>query len=199
MDQSQVWNQIAKSWDNFRHKPLEELKSLNWKKGKILDIGCGNCRNLLPFKNFGCYGIDFSEEMLKQAKNFTKKNNFKVNLKLASAEKISYKDNLFDYVLAIAILHHLKNPEIGIKEIHRVLKNNGEAYITIWNKLQLKLLFKRKETYVPWKQKSQTLMRYYHFIGYFELRSLLKKNNFIIIKSKLFGKNIEFRVKKLIS
>lgn len=197
MNQQKVWNQIATSWDNFRQKPLEELKNLNWKKGKILDIGCGNCRNLLYFKNLECYGIDFSEKMLEQAKKFSKKNNFKVNLKQGNMEKLPYKDSSFDYVLAIAVLHHLKNPEQAIKEISRVLKNNGEAYITIWNKLQLRFLFKRKEAFIPWKQKDQTLYRYYNFIGYSKLKSLLKKNNFKILKSNFFGKNIKFLFQKI--
>jgi len=197
MNQQEIWNKIAPGWTDFRNKPLKGLYKLNWKKGKILDIGCGNCRNLLPFKNLDCYGVDFSREMLEQARKFIKKNNFKVNLKLASAEKLPYQNNSFDYVLALAVLHHLKNPETAIKEIHRVLKNNGEAYISIWSKLQLKLLFKKKETFIPWKQKNCTLMRYYHFVGYFELKSLLKKNNFKILKSNFFGKNIKFLIKKI--
>ncbi len=196
MDQQQVWNKIASGWNNFRQKPLTELKKLNWKTGKILDVGCGNCRNLLPFKNLECYGIDFSKNMLEQAKKFAQKHNFKVKLKQASIEKIPFNDNCFDYVLAIAVLHHIKNPETSVKEIHRVLKNNGEAYITVWNKLQLKFLFKEKETYIPWRKKQKVIYRYYHFIGYFKLRNLLKKNNFKILKSKFFGKNIAFLVKK---
>ena len=196
MNQQQVWNEIAKSWNNFRQKPIKELEKLNWKKGKILDIGCGNCRNLLPFKHLDCYGIDFSREMLEQAKKFSQKNNLKVKLKLSSAEKLPFKNNYFDYVLAIAVLHHLKNPETAVKEIHRVLKNNGEVYITDWNKLQARFLFRRKEVYIPWKQKKQTLYRYYNFIGYFKLKKILKKNNFKISKSNFFGKNIVFLVKK---
>ena len=171
MNQQEVWNKIAPSWNNFRNQPIDELKSLNWKKGKILDLGCGNCRNLLQFKNLECYGIDFSEEMLKEAKKFSKKHNFKVKLKQAEITKIPFKNNTFDYVLAIATLHHLKNPEKAIKEIHRTLKQNGEAFITVWNKLQLKFILKKQETYIPWKKKDETLQRYYNFISYFQLKN----------------------------
>ncbi|MBI2507500.1 class I SAM-dependent methyltransferase [Candidatus Woesearchaeota archaeon] len=196
MNQQQIWDQIALSWNNFRQKPLKELKKLEWRKGKILDIGCGNCRNLLPFKNFDCYGVDFSNKMLEQAKRFSQKNNFKVKLKHSSAEKLPFKNEMFDYVLAVAVLHHLKNPEMAVKKVYRVLKPGGEAFITVWNKLQLKFLFERKETYIPWKQKKQTFYRYYHFIGYFKLKKTLKENNFKILKSNFWGKNITFLVKK---
>lgn len=197
MNQQQIWDEIAQSWNNFRQKPITELKGLNWKKGKILDVGCGNCRNLIPFKNSECYGIDFSEKMLEQAKRFSKKHDFKVKLKHASIEKLPFKDDFFDYILGIAVLHHLKNPEPTIKEIYRVLKPNGESYITDWNKLQLRFLFKKKETYIPWKQKHKTLHRYYNFVGYFQLRKILKKNNFKILKSSFLGKNISFLIKKI--
>ena len=197
MSQKEIWDKIAPSWNNFRQRPQPELKDLNWKSGKILDIGCGNCRNLLPFKNLDCYGIDFSSEMIKQAKIFTKKKNFKVKLKQSDMRKIPFKANFFNFILALATLHHLKDPEIAIKEISRVLKKDGEAYITIWNKLQPKFLLKKRETTIPWKQKDQTLNRYYNFIGFIKLRKLLKQNNFTIIKSNMLGKNITFLVKKL--
>ena len=195
MHQQKIWDLIAPNWNNYRQKPLRELSKLNWKKGKILDLGCGNCRNLIPFKDLECYGLDFSKSMLEQSKKFSKKHNFKVSLTQSDLEKkLPYKSSSFNYVLAIASLHHLSNPEFTIKEISRILKKNGEVYITVWNKLQPKFLFRKKRTLIPWKQKSQTLMRYYHFIGYLELKSLLRKNNFTILKSG-FGKNITFHVR----
>src|SRR3989338_4671620 len=196
INQQRVWNKIAEKWSNFRQKPekkAEELAKL-WKPGKILDVGCGNCRNLLPFfiKKFDCYGIDFSENMIKEAKKFVSKKNMKVNLKVGDVSKLPYKDKSFDYLLSFAVLHHLKNPEIRIKEINMVLKNNGQAYISVWNKLQLRFLFKRKETYVKFGNEK----RYYHFISFFEMRRFLKKYNFKILDSKMFGKNLEFLVER---
>ena len=193
--QQKIWDLIAPNWNNFRQKPLRELYKLNWKKGKILDLGCGNSRNLLPFKQLQCYGLDFSKNMLKESRKFSKKNNFKINLKQGVMESLPYKSSSFNYVLSIASLHHLSDHEQGIKEIYRVLKKNGEAYITVWNKLLPKFWFKPQRTLIPWKQKKLILQRYYHFIGYFELKRLLKKNSFKIVSSS-FNKNITFHVKK---
>ena len=194
MSRQQVWNSIAEKWSNFRQKPEKKSEKLAklWKPGKILDVGCGNCRNLLPFSKFDCYGIDFSENMIKEAEKYIAKNNMKVNLKIGDAIKLPYKDKSFDYVISFAMLHHLKNHEILIKEINKILKNNGQAYIGVWNKLQLKFLFKRKETYVKFGKEK----RYYHFISFFEMRRFLKKYNFKILDSKMFGKNLEFLVEK---
>lgn len=194
MNQKKIWNNIAEKWSNFRQKPEKKAVELSkiWKPGKILDVGCGNCRNLIPFKKFDCYGIDFSENMIDESKKYISKKNIKVNLKIGDINKLPFKDNSFDYVIAFAMLHHLKNPEIGVKEIHRVLKKKGQAYISIWNKMQLRFLFRKKETYVNFGKEK----RYYHFISFLEMRRLLKKYDFKILNSKLLGRNLEFLVEK---
>ncbi|MBU2640085.1 MAG: class I SAM-dependent methyltransferase [Nanoarchaeota archaeon] len=190
MSQKKVWDKIAESWYGFRHWPTKGVKKLVWKKGKILDVGCGNCRNLLPFKEMECYGVDFSDGVLEQAKKYIKKHNLNVNLKKADMTKLPFKDKSFDYILSLATLHHLKNPENGIKEIYRVLKIGGQAYITIWSKMQLRFLFKKRETYVKWGKEN----RYYNFIGFLRLRKMLKSCNFKILRSRMLGKNLEFIV-----
>ncbi|PJA70605.1 hypothetical protein CO154_02075, partial [Candidatus Pacearchaeota archaeon CG_4_9_14_3_um_filter_31_7] len=156
MSQEQVWDAIAESWNNFRQKPKQFAVeySQNWSKGKILDIGSGNCRNLFPFaeKEFDCYGIDFSDEALKKAKQFCNKNKIKVNLKKADATSLPFKNKSFDYVLAIAIIHVIEKKENRTKvlsEIKRILKNNGRALITFWNKNPINLIFSKDE-YVKW-------------------------------------------------
>jgi len=192
MNQQKTWDKIAHSWSNFRQKHEQTLNNLPWISGKILDLGCGNCRNLIPFKNFTCYGLDLSPEMLKQARIFTKKHNLKVNLTQSNLTKTPYNSNFFDYILALATLHHLKNPQPALKEIYRILKPQGQAYLTVWNKLQLKFLFKSRETYIKWGSEK----RYYNFISFIHLRKLLKTQGFTILHSKMFGKNLEFLVQK---
>jgi len=199
MNQEQVWNSLAESWSNFRQKIYEkELYNLNWKKGKLLDVGCGNCRNLLPFKNLELYGIDFSSKMLEQAKKFTKKHNLKVNFKKNNMKKLNFKDNYFNYCLSLASLHHIKKEDANksLKEIYRVLKKKGQCYITVWNKYP-KFSFRKKETYFTWKQKDKVYHRYYYLYNHFEFKKLLLKNNFKIIKSgRIFDKNIKFLIQK---
>ena len=198
INQEEVWNSIAESWNNFRQKPSEDLKDLKWEKGNLLDIGCGNCRNLLPFKNLRLYGMDLSEEMIKQAEKFCKRNNLKVSLKMADMRKIPFKDDYFDYCLCMASLHHL-NKEDGkkaLKEIYNILKKDGQCVISVWNRYP-KFIFRRKEIYIPWRRKNKVYHRYYYLYNYFELKKLLLKNNFKIVKSgKIFDKNITFLIQK---
>ena len=144
--QKDVWNALAKSWHGYRQKPWKDVEKLMSsfikKKGKILEIGCGNCRNLLDFAKAGfeCYGIDFSEEMLKQAAVFAKQNNIKLKLKYGWAQNIPFPKNSFDYALSIATIHHLKKEDHlrALKAMFRILKPDGIAVITAWNHLNPK-------------------------------------------------------------
>lgn len=203
-DQKVVWDAIAKQWFHFRQMPFKDVEKwlsflVSMKRGKILEVGCGNCRNLLPFarKEFDCYGIDFSKKMLEHAKLFCDKHNIKVKLRLSDATKLPFKNNTFDYVLVIAVLHHLNRQQQkkALQEIKRVLKPNGLALISVWNKHKV---FKPKQVYVPWHVAGKTYYRYYYLFNFFELRRLLKKKGFRIIKSNKFfdfdQKNLVFLV-----
>lgn len=202
-NQEKIWDNLSEQWNNFRNKPepMVEyfLDKYTKNSGKIVDLGCGNCRNLIPFKNFICYGVDFSKEMLNNAKTISEEYGLDIVLHKANLDNLSFKDKSFDYALMLASLHHLETEESRIKalkEIYRILENNGIALITVWNKWQLKFLFRKKDTLIPWKINDKTYYRYYHLFNYFELRNLLKKVNFKILESKFLDNNLIFIVKK---
>lgn len=203
--QEEVWNSIAQSWHSFRQKPQPQILHIlkeyseKWKPGKILDIGCGNCRNLIPFEynDFDCYGVDFSEEMLKCAMEYGKKHRLKIKLKKAYATLLPFETNFFNYVLCISVLHSLNREERtkALKEIKRVIKPNSKAIIVVWNKLQKRFLFRKKDIFIPWHTGETVHQRYYHLFTSWELKKLLKKEGFRVISHNTFGENLIFVVK----
>jgi ubiquinone/menaquinone biosynthesis C-methylase UbiE len=204
MGQKKVWNQIASGWSGWRNQPHRIYVNYagEWPPGRILDIGCGNGRNSLPFakKGFKCYGIDFSKAMIKEAGKFAKRNGMKINLKVADQGKLPFKDGTFDYCISNAALHHIETEIVrlrALKEIKRVLKPEGQAIISVWNKLQPKHIFKPSDVLEPWKTKKETLYRYYHLFTPWELKKLIETSGLDILKSsRMVEKNIEFVVKK---
>ena len=77
-----------------------------------MNLGCGHGADFLPFtKNFELYGIDFADEMLRLARKYAAKFNFAVNLTAADICYLPYADSTFDYIIAIAAHHHLKQAQ----------------------------------------------------------------------------------------
>lgn len=204
--QSEIWDAIAPSWHAFRQKPIPEiaglLKSLaeKWRRGRILEVGCGNCRNLLYFSynDFDCYGIDFSRNMLSMAEKYCRKHDLNVKLKHGMATEIPFQERSFDYVIVMSMLHHLNEEDRtkALQEVKRVLKSGGKAVITVWNKLQPRFILKSKDVYVPWHIGDKTYNRYYHLFTSFELSNVLKKAGFKILQGNTFGRNLVFVVEK---
>ena len=154
-----IFNQIAPSWYNFRHWSIfrNELEALaqRWQKGKLLNLGCAHGPDFLPFiQSFELHGIDFSTAMLKLAQKYAKKSKFTVALMEADARYLPYADESFDWAIAVATYHHIDNNEDRVKALHelwRVLKPDGEAFVTVWNRWQPRFWFQRKQVAVPWQ------------------------------------------------
>jgi ubiquinone/menaquinone biosynthesis C-methylase UbiE len=184
-----VFNRIAPSWYNFRHRTIfrTELEALakEWGRGKLLNAGCGHGADFLPFaKDFELYGIDFSGEMIRLADKYAKKYNFPVNLAVGDINHLPYVNEAFDHVIGVAAYHHLKKEQQlpAFAEMKRVLKPDGTAFVTVWNRWQPKFRFKGKEVQVPWRTQTGTLNRYYYLFTYGELGRLAEKAGFEVIK-----------------
>ncbi|MFC1928409.1 class I SAM-dependent methyltransferase [Chloroflexota bacterium] len=209
-----VFDQIASGWYNFRHWSIfrSELEALaqRWQKGSLLNIGCAHGPDFLPFvQSFGLYGMDFSTQMLKFARKYSRKFNFSADLLVADVSHLPYQDETFDWAILVATYHHIKGKgerQAALSELRWVLKPGGEAFITVWNRWQPRFWFSRKEVAVPWRTKGRTLYRYYYLFSYPELESLLKKAGFQVLKSspesayrfpiKFFSRNICLLVRK---
>ena len=210
----ETFDQIAPGWYNFRHwtifrVELEELAE-RWRQGRLLNIGCAHGPDFLPFKNgFDLYGIDFSGEMLVFACKYAQKFDFNVTLFLADACRLPFVNESYDWVISVATYHHIKGKEerlLALRELYRVLKPDGEAFITVWNHWQPGFWFKGKETLVKWRSRDKTLYRYYYMFSFHELEQLVKAAGFVILNSfpensynfplKFFSRNICLLVKK---
>lgn len=209
----EIFDRIAPGWYNFRHRTIfkTELDNLSnrWQKGRLLNVGCGHGADFVSFKRgFELHGLDFSREMLKLAKKYADKYEFTANLVQADIRCLPYKNESFDWAIAVATYHHLdkKGDRLSaLWELRRVLKPGGEAFVTVWNHWQPAFWLKSKNTEVPWRTGDETLYRYYYLFSYGELEKLVKKAGFQLLKSfpeagyhfpvKYFSRNICLLIK----
>lgn len=209
-----VFNQIAPSWYNFRHRSIfrRELGALaeRWGGGRLLNLGCAHGPDFTPFgPSFELHGVDLAAEMLRFARKYAQKYQFKVNLTLADVRSLPYRDNSFDYAISVATYHHVRGgtgKQAALGELKRVLKPGGEAFITVWNRWQPGFWFKGREVAVPWRAKDKTLYRYYYLFSYPELEKMVNEAGLEVVKSfpehgyrlkiKYFSRNICLLLRK---
>ncbi len=135
------WEEYAKCYDvlNFlvpyrelQEKIAGELGSLSGQK--ILEVACGtgNLTEILLKRNkrneFAIWAIDFSEEMLKRARQ--KCPDGRIHFIRADInERLPFSDNLFDKIVSVNTLYATHSPELVLREFFRVLENNGRLIL----------------------------------------------------------------------
>lgn len=118
------------------YPPLRELarSSCLWldinKKGKLLDVGCGNGLFLAYMKEFGwaVYGI----EPDSQAADFAR-NHFGIEVTVGNLRKGMFPENSFDAVTMNHVIEHVHDPVEIIEQAWRLLKKDGCLVITTPN------------------------------------------------------------------
>ncbi len=103
---------------------------------KVLDLGCGPGQHAYIFadRNFSVTGLDYSEEMIRQAKLFKNSSN-KPIFRVGDMRKLSkyFAENTFDAIWAAASLLHIpkKDIDLVLSEIHKITKKNSPILITL--------------------------------------------------------------------
>ncbi len=189
------YDKTASSFASSRDRMWPELKFLfehAQKNEKVLDVGCGNGRFSKYLKGTNYTGVDFSVNLIGEAKKRFPNEKFVVGDVLS----LPFKDKSFDKVYSIAVIHQIPKEKYRLKaltEIKRVLKESGSAYITAWNikSNPAPYFLKQKNTktiihYFKNFRKPRHFFlkrkRYYYIFKKGELSKLAKKAGFQVIK-----------------
>ena len=115
---------------------VEQYVKKNCRSG--LDVGCGWGWAIKYFRDLGVemHGFDVTRNILKDSISFCGIE----NLLIADGEKIPYKKDTFDLVFSWHVIEHVPHPEIFLKEIKRVLRDNGLLIIGVPNDHALDIL-----------------------------------------------------------
>ena len=155
------WQKIFKREGRVFHKPhkdisqfIEILRQIGAEN--VLDLGCGTGRHTIALarSGFRVYGIDISEEGIRQTKEWLRQENLEAALEVRDIYKrLPYKENFFDGVISTAVLHHARISKIKklIIELERVMKPNGVLMIEVPKEKHAHEIHKEIEpgTFVP--------------------------------------------------
>jgi ubiquinone/menaquinone biosynthesis C-methylase UbiE len=96
----------------------------------ILEVGVGTGKNFAYYPtNARITAIDFSGEMLKQAKQKRDRKNTAVTLELMDVQSLCFADNSFDTVIGSFVFCSVPLATKGLKELYRVCKPGGQVLL----------------------------------------------------------------------
>lgn len=191
-----VWNQVPVTyyqqgvkrnlfqWLWHTHKINLAKRILSqFKFNNCLDVGCASgymvsqIANIFPTAKY--YGIDIYDKAIEYAKKAYPNIEFKV----ASADRLPFKDNTFDVVLFYETIEHVENPKDCLIEIKRVLEKDGTIILTMDSG---SLLFRL--VWFIWEKTKGKIWQgaHLHPFHHSELEQLIQSSGFKI-KDKIFS------------
>jgi ubiquinone/menaquinone biosynthesis C-methylase UbiE len=190
-----VYEEIAEHFDQTRPNQwswitefIEETDSdsdsqNSDKKKSVLDVGCGNGRNMMGYKNSEVYGIDNCSRFIQICRNKG------LHVTFANMCHIPYPTHYFSHLMCIAAFHHLATPERrrqSLIEMRRITKPGGTMLLSVWSIRQperSKTRFaKTGDTIVPWNKFGKVYERYYYIFEEDEIYALFSDSGWSVKK-----------------
>lgn len=127
-------------WYNWTFQNLKLNSNI-----KVLEIGCGNgalwAKNIEYLNdNIDVTLTEICEDMLKDAKRNLSAYSNKFNFQIADPNNIPFENESFDIVIANHILFYMKDLDVVLSEINRVLKRGGHFYCSTIDSCHMKEL-----------------------------------------------------------
>src|ERR1700736_5492920 len=131
--------------------PDDEIYRLPY--DRALELGCGTGFFLLNLIQSGVARrgsvTDLSPGMVKVATRNGQSLGLDIDGRVADAEGIPYDDNTFDLVVGHAVLHHIPDVELSLREVVRVLKPGGR-FVFAGEPTKLGDIYARKISQLTW-------------------------------------------------
>lgn len=167
--------------------PIIQIKNLTEREwvqrhafGNILDAGTGTGRfaiKLAEKEGNTVTALDFSDEMLKKAKEIAETKGIKsIKFQQGDVENLPFKDEQFDSVVSITVVRHLPQWKSILKEYSRVLKSGGILVFEMCSGDHIELANKISNRFGTQHSKDGYLS-YETEINYSELNKWLELNN----------------------
>lgn len=160
-----IWRKkaVKRIIKNLRNSESENLKNsqifklsnsqiLNFSDSQVLDVACGTADSTIALAKAGIpsvTGVDISEEMLKvgEEKVSAMRLDSVIKLKVEDCESLSFEDGTFDSVFIAFGIRNFEDKKKGLRELKRVLKDNGYLLILELSVPQNKILLSLYKLY----------------------------------------------------
>ena len=196
-----TYDAIAENFDVTRYLPWPDTKKFaeHFSPSQlILDLGCGNGRDMRYFEEKGMevIGLDFS---VGQLSSVLRRADARPSLVMGDIVNLPFISGFADGALLGAVLHHI--PKAGervmaLKEAHRCLKPGGLCLAGVWaaeqpkfkdNLAQAKIEFQHDwepgDIVLDWNMPDgRVFKRYYHLFTEKEFDKMIAASGFTVVE-----------------
>ncbi|GHU87194.1 methyltransferase type 11 [Spirochaetia bacterium] len=103
----------------------------------VLEVAPGPGYLSIELAKLGDYnitGMDISADFVEICKTNAKRENVNVTFVQGNVSAMPFEDSIFDFIVCSAAFKNFREPVMAIREMYRVLKNNGIALILDMNR-----------------------------------------------------------------
>ncbi len=193
----QIYNLKGYNWaidPSPQLKPVDNCIYLaaKWRElgyADLLDLGTGLGRHAIYFKKqgFNVHAMDISDYAVQYLKTWAAKENLLINAEVGNMLSLHYSNQSFDCIFAYHVISHTDT--IGLKktiaEIERVLRPNGEVYLSFCSKESTEFIENRsnkldKNTLISHDQLEKGMPHFYADLN--DIKELLTNFKIELIK-----------------
>jgi len=129
-DRHQYFKELAKTSEKYFIPYIMQCHDIN-PETSILEIGCGEGGNLLPFAKLGCniLGVDISKNRINEAMQLFMQENIPGTFICDNIFNITGHNHQFDIIICHDVIEHISDKKALLEYAHTFLKENGVLFI----------------------------------------------------------------------
>ena len=109
-------------------------------EGTILDLGSGKGGFLVTAAQHGAraVGLELNPAYIEETLRRAQEAGVLVSVQQGKAEQLPFADESFDFINISEVIEHIQDPAAMLREVQRVLKPGGCAYMSVPNRFGMK-------------------------------------------------------------
>ncbi|MCI2425691.1 methyltransferase domain-containing protein [Candidatus Acetothermia bacterium] len=130
------YDRIAPVYDLMQwlmERPARKWRRLLWAQvegERVLEVGVGTGKNMSYYPSRArVTAIDLSAKMLRRARRRVERKKREVDLRQMDAQALNFPDQSFDSAVASFVFCSVPDPELGLSELGRVTKSEGDILL----------------------------------------------------------------------
>lgn len=101
---------------------------------RLLEVGCGIGIDTVSLarRGYQVTAVDLTESAIEIARKRAVVEGLEIDYRTGDGESLDFDEATFDVVYSFGVIHHTPDMEKAVREIHRVLKPGGRAYVMVY-------------------------------------------------------------------